>query len=98
MLGARQLRFRNEFSPKHAKLKADPGHRERRNILVVLATLADRFVGVVEFAQIRQQCTERDPIFCSAGFRSDLAPLIQHLLQIRSARLIDIQQNAIDIF
>ena len=41
--------------------------------------------------------TQRDQIFRSTAFSCGLASLVQHLAQIRSARLIDIRTHAIDI-
>ena len=54
-------------------------------------------VGLLEFAQISQQSTERHQVFQSLGLCRHLAPGFQHRLQVRAAGLIDAQHEAIDI-
>jgi hypothetical protein len=78
-------------------LKANPGDRERRDVLISAQRLP---VGPIRFgvvAQVREQRSQRHQIFQAAGFRRHSAPRIHHRAEVFPAGLVDAQAQAIRI-
>ena len=86
LCGTSRVRLWPEFSPKHAKLKANAGWRKWRNIAIPTEALRADLVGIDKLAQIRQQRSQWRQVFESTGFSRDLAPPIQHSVEVRTAR------------
>src|SRR5215471_7031985 len=60
--GKIRIRYRHEFAPQHAELKADPRQRKRRNVFVRGKRLSILSVRLSEMLEIGKQGTERDQI------------------------------------
>ena len=86
---------RHAFAPQHAKLKQRPRGGERRHVRVGAQRLEVGAIGLVEFAQIREQRAERDPLLPMSRARRALAPRRQHRGEIRPGGLVDRQQEPI---
>ena len=86
---------RHALAPQHAELKRRPRGSERRYVRIAAQRLDIRAIGLLEFAEIREQRTERDPLLPMAGSRHAFAPRRQHRGKMRPRGLIDRQREAL---
>ena len=77
--GSAQLCFGYELSPQNAQLKANPRHGERRDIPVFPQRRLIDPVGLVELAQIGEQCAEWDQILQTPWTRAAICGRQQRL-------------------
>ena len=72
----RKIGLRNEFAPKHAELKTNPGNREWRHVLVGRQGVFIGPLGGAKVAKVGQQGRQCDIIFQAARFDDISAPCV----------------------
>src|SRR5262245_12564977 len=89
--------LRYELSPEHAELKAHPSQREWRDVLVTAQGASVSFVGVVPLIHVGQQGPQCNEVIEPTISICYSATRTQHSVEIHPARLINIQQQLLDI-
>src|SRR5215469_3299723 len=85
--GKIRIRYRHEFAPQHAELKADPRQRKRRNVFIRGKRLSILSVRLGELLEIGKQGTERDQMLQSAAGGGDSTTRRKYRVELDAARL-----------